>query len=69
MLHQSNGKHLSKNETIVASQGCTKVLWSPVTCDSQRVKRGGYKTLQTSKIELKFMYLCSKSVVCFKQIY
>ena len=37
MLHQDNGKNLSKKETIVVSQDCPKLLGSPVTCGSQRV--------------------------------
>ena len=38
MLHQDNQKNLSTKETIVVSQDCPKLLGSPVTCGSQRVK-------------------------------
>ena len=38
MLHQDNWKKLSTKETIMVSQDCPKLLGSPVTCCSQRVK-------------------------------
>ena len=38
MLNQSNGKNLSTKETIVVSQDYPKILGSPVTCGSKRVK-------------------------------
>ena len=38
MLNQGNGKNLSTKETIVVSQDYPKILGSPVTCGSKRVK-------------------------------
>ena len=38
MLHQGNGKNLSMIETIIVSQDRPKILRSPVTCCTQRVK-------------------------------